>query len=81
MKRYFKIVSGCAIACVGGIIAAMCVSTLNALFGGSMSAARFLRFEVTVNNAWLFALPIIGFALALIYVGASMALDWDGKDG
>jgi hypothetical protein len=37
MKRYLEITSGCAVAGVGIVTAAVCVRMLNAIFGGSIA--------------------------------------------
>ncbi len=81
MRRYLEILLGCSIAGLGVLISAACVTTINALFDGTMSAGRIGRFEITVNNALPVAVFTLGFGLALIYVGAAMALENQKDDG
>jgi hypothetical protein len=81
MKRYFEIIFGCAVAGTGIVIAGVCVSMLNRIFGGTMWGASFGIFEVTPNNAVGFSVPILGFAVALIGVGCSIAFESNDEDG
>ena len=80
MKRYFEIIIGFLVASFGLVIAAAAVWTVNALFGGTMSAVCLARFELTVNNAWFVVSPILVFAVALMLVGGSMALESNEED-
>jgi hypothetical protein len=81
MRRYFEIVAGCFIAGIGVTITVVCVDMINALFGGTMLAARMGAFEITVNNALIPAVFVLGFGLALIFVGGGMALEADKPEG
>ena len=81
MRRYFEILVGFLIAGVGSALSVDCVVTVNSLFGLTMFSARVGPFEVTVNNALIFAVFGLGFGLALIYVGGSMAFEDDKHGG
>ncbi len=81
MRRYLEIICGCLLAGIGALIAAVTEWTVNALFGSTMVAVRFSRFEVSVNNVWIVAVPVLVFAVALMLVGGSMALESHERDG
>lgn len=78
MRRYLGILLGCLIGGGGVAIVAVCVTTMNALFGGAVSAISIEKFELTVSNAHTAGMFILGFGLVLIFVGGWMVLE-DGK--
>ena len=51
MRRYVEILVGCFIIGEGVVVTIGCVTVMNALFSGTMWAARIGRFEVSLNNA------------------------------
>ena len=69
-------IGGAGFAVVGA-----CVSMINDLFGGTIWAYRLGIFELNVNNAHTVGVFILGFGLALIFVGGGMALEDRKSDG